>query len=98
MFQKRWTFGFGTIFSLIAVYFIYLYSKEKDWVLLAFLSKWYLIIVGGLIALTFGMVLLILIFSLIMFLAAMLKLHSADRKYRKQKAKDYINVEYKVKE
>lgn len=98
MFQKRWTFGFGTIFSLIAVYFIHLYSKEKDWVLLAFISKWYLIIVGGLIALTFGLVLLILAFSLIIFLAAMLKLHSRDKKHRKQKSKDYVDVEYKVKE
>lgn len=115
--QKRWTFGLSTIFSLIVVYLIYLYSKDKDWTLLAFISKWYLIIVGGLIALSVGMILLVILFSLLMFLIAMLKLHgfgktrenqrfSAPRKffkkfsreYKKPKSKDYVDIEYRVKE
>lgn len=95
--EKRWSFGLGTIFSLIVVYFIYLYSKDKGWTLLALTSKWYLIIIGGLIALSFGIILLILLFSLIIFLISMLKLHSFGKKYKKQK-KEYIDVEYKVKE
>jgi len=99
--QKRWNFGIGTIFSLIVVYFIYLYSKDKGWTFLAFASKWYLIIVGGLIALSFGIILLILLLSLIMFLIAMLKLHrfgKARTPHKKQKTQEYVNVEYKVKE
>ena len=96
--QKRWGFGIGTIFSLIVVYFIYLYSKQQGWSLLTFISKWYLIIVGGLIALSLGIVLLIMLFSLLMFLFAMLKLHGFDKKYKKQKAKEFIDAEYKVKE
>ena len=96
--QKRWGFGLGTIFSLIVVYFIFLYSKEKEWTLLALMSKWYLIIVGGLIALSLGIILLIIFFSLLMFLFGMFKLHSAGKKYKKQKTKEYVDVEYKVKE
>ena len=96
--QKRWGFGLGTIFSLIVVYFIFLYSKEKEWTLLAFMSKWYLIIVGGLIALSLGIILLIIFFSLLMFLFAMFKLHSAGKKYKNQKTKEYVDAEYKVKE
>lgn len=84
--QKRWSFGLGTIFSLIVVYFIFLYSRDKKWTLLAFISKWYLIIVGGLIVLSLGIVLLIILFSLF------------DRKYKSKKTKEYIDVEYKVKE
>ena len=93
---KRWGFGLGTFFSLIVIYFIYLYSKEKNWILLAFISKWYLIIVGGLIALSLGIILLVILISLLIFLFAMLKLHRFGKK-NKQKS-DYIDVEYKVKE
>ncbi|MDP3765879.1 MAG: hypothetical protein Q8R04_05180 [Nanoarchaeota archaeon] len=96
--QKRWGFGLGTIFSLIVVYFIYLYSKDKSWVLLALISKWYLIIVGGLIALSVGIVLLIMLLSLLVFLIAMLKLHAFGKRYKNKKTKEYIDVEYKVKE
>lgn len=100
--QKRWGFGLGTIFSLIVVYFIYLYSKDKGWIILTFISKWYLIIVGGLIALSLGLILLVILFSLLIFLIAMLKLHmfrkKYKRKYKNQKNKEYIDVEYKVKE
>ena len=96
--QKRWGFGIGTIFSLIVVYFIFLYSGDKDWTLLAFISKWYLIIVGGLIALSLGIILLIMLLSLLIFLIAMLKLHAFGKKYKNKKTKEYVDVEYKVKE
>ena len=96
--QKRWGFGLGTIFSLIVVYFIFLYSREQGWALLAFISKWYLIIVGGLIALSIGIILLIILFSLLIFLFSMLKLHAFNKKYKKQKTKEYVDAEYKVKE
>ena len=95
--QKRWSFGFGTIFSLIVVYFIFLYSKKMGWALLAFISKWYLIIVGGFMALSLGLVVLVILFSLLMILIAMLKLR-ALKKHSKQNSKRYVDVEYKVKE
>ena len=97
-FQKRYSFGFGTIFSLIVVYFISLYSRDKGWAFLAFLSKWYLIIVGGLIGISLGIALLVILISLLIFLTAMLKLHIFGKLYQKQKAKEYIDAEYKIKE
>ena len=100
-FQKRWSFGLGSIFSLIVVYFIYLYSKTQGWSLLALISKWYLIIVGGLIALSIAIVLVVILLSLLVFLIAMLKLHGFRRRFR-QKAKkhgrEYIDAEYNVKD
>ena len=96
--QKRWNFGLGTIFSLIVIYFIFLYSRDKNWTLLAFISKWYLIIIGGLIALSLGIVLLIILFSLLMLLIAMIKLKTIGKGRRSKKDKDYIDAEYRVKE
>ena len=101
MIQKRWSFGLGTIFSLIVVYFIFLYSTDKGWTLLALISKWYLIIVGGLIALSLGIALLIILLSLILLLIALIKLKlfgNFSKKYKKQKTKEYIDAEYNVKE
>ena len=97
MIQKRWGFGLGTFFSLIVIYFIYLYSKDRGWVLLAFISKWYLIIVGGLIALSLGIILFIILISLLIFLFAMLKLHKFGKRHKKHN-KEYIDADYKVKE
>ena len=94
---RRWNFGFGTFFSLIVVYFIYLYSKDKGWTILAFLSKWYLIIVGGIIALSIGIISLVLLFSLIVFLIALMKIKKVNRN-KKEKTKDYIEADFKVKE
>lgn len=93
--QKRWGFGLGTAFSLIVVYFIYLYSKNQGWTLLAFISKWYLIVVGGLIALSLGIILIVILFSLLMILLTMLKLKRFNKKHKK--VKDYIDAEYTVK-
>ena len=94
MFQKRWSFGLGTIFSLIVVYFIFLYSKDKGWNLLAFLSKWYLIVVGILVGLPLIIISLVILFSLFLLLIAYLKTKSLRKT---QKAKGYVDAEYKIK-
>ena len=95
---RRLSFGgFGTIFSLIVVYFIYLYSKSQGWGTLTFISKWYLIIVGGLILLSLGIILLILLFSLVMFLAALYRIKRFGRKQKQQK-REFIEADYEVKE
>lgn len=98
--KKRLGFGAGTIFSLIAVYFIFLYSRDKGWAFLAFISKWYLIIVGGLIALSIGIVLLMILIFLLIFLFSMIRLHSFGKAYKQKtkKSKEYVDAEYKVKE
>ena len=96
--QKRWGFGFGTIFSLIVTYFIFLYSRDKGWSALAFISKWYLIIFLSLIGLSLGIIILTVIFSLLMFFIAMVKLRGLRKRHKKQKAQEYMDVEYKVKE
>ena len=91
-------FGMGAIFSLIVVYFIFLYSRDKGWALLAFISKWYLIIAGGLIALSLGIILLIILFSLLMLLIAMIRLKTINKGYKNKKDKEYIDVDYRVEE
>ena len=98
MLQKRWNFGLGTIFSLIAIYFIYLYSKDKGWAALAFLAKWYLIIFWALIAIPIAVILLVILFSLLIFLISMFKLRVFNRHHKTGKNKKYIDAEYKVKE
>lgn len=95
---KKWSFGFGTIFSLIVVYFIFLYSKDKSWAVLTFLAKWYLIIVGGMLMLSLGIILLVIVISLLFLVVGSFKLRKFNKKYKKQKADEYIDVEYKVKE
>ncbi|GEM_PF-2047259 len=96
--QKRWSFGLGTIFSLIVIYFIFLYSRGKSWTLLAFLTKWYLIIVGGFIALSFGIIILVLLLSILMISIAAFRMRSSSKKYKKQKNEEIIDAEFKVKE
>ena len=92
--KKRWGFGLGTLFSLIVVYFIYLYSKDKGWIVLASLSKWYLIVAGILIALPLMAVLLVILFSLLAFLLAMIKLKKSNKKQKNK----YIDAEFRIKE
>ena len=98
LFQKKWGFVLGTIFSLIVVYFIYLYSRDKGWALLALISKWYLIIAAALMLLSLGIILLILLLSLLMFLTAMIRLRMFNKRYKNKKRDDYVDVEYKVKQ
>ncbi|MBI2647590.1 hypothetical protein HYW99_03875 [Candidatus Woesearchaeota archaeon] len=95
--HRKWGFGIGSIFSLIVVYFIYLYSNDKGWTLLAFISKWYLIIVGGLIMVSIAVILLIILLSLIVLLIATFRLRY-PKKHKKEKSREYIDVEYEVKE
>ena len=96
MYKKRWNFGLGTFFSLIVVYFIYLYSKDKGWKILTFFSGWYLVIVGGLIALSLAILLLVLLFSLLMFLIALIKIKKFKGKTN-AKSKKNIDAEFKLK-
>ncbi|MBS3105164.1 hypothetical protein J4234_02825 [Candidatus Woesearchaeota archaeon] len=105
--QKRWgdarenarglafNFGVGTIFSLIAVYFIYLHSKEKEWTLLALVSKWYLIIAGGLMLLSLAVILFVILISLLIFLVTMIKFKKVHKKHKNA---EYLDAEYKIKE
>ena len=95
--RKKWNFGLGTIFSLIVVYFIFLYSRDKGWAVLAFLSKWYLIIVGGLFALSLGIILLVLFISLFLLAVTMLKIRKIKKKNASQK-KSYVDAEYRIEE
>lgn len=97
-YTKRWGFGFGTIFSLIVVYFIFLYSREKSWTILAFASKWYLIIIGGLVALSIGMILLAILISLFLFAVAFFRMRRMQRKSGKKKEDKYIDADYEIKE
>lgn len=92
--QKRWSFGIGTIFSLIVVYFIYLYSKEKEWTLLALISKWYLLIAVSLMLLSLAVILFVILISLLMFLIAMIKFKKFHKKHKKT---EYLDAEYEVK-
>lgn len=96
-FQKKWNFGIGTIFSLIVVYFIFLYSRDKGWAVLAFISKWYLIIAIGLTAISLGIALLVILVSLLMLLIASIRLRKFSQKHKKEKSKDYVDVEYNIK-
>ena len=97
MIKKRWGFGIGTIFSLIVVYFIYLYSKQQNWPILAFISKWYLIIIGVIIALPLIVILVVLLLTLFVFLLAALKLKKLGKKH-KNHAKNFVDADYEIKE
>ena len=69
-----------TLFSLVVMYFIYVFSEEKilagvaanaatrGWEILNFVSKWYLYIVVGIFALFAIIAIVVLLFSLIMWL------------------------------
>ena len=97
MIKKRWGFGIGTIFSLIVVYFIYLYSKQQDWAVLAFISKWYLIITAVILAIPLIVIVVVLLLTLFIFLLAALKLRWARKKHKKH-SKNFVDADYKIKE
>ena len=92
-YRRRWNFGLGTILSLIIVYFIYLYSTDKGWGLLAFFSKWYLIISLGIM----GIFVAIIALSLLVILLGFVFAYVNSRKLRK-KEKNYIDADYEIKE
>jgi predicted membrane protein len=91
---KRISIGFGSILSLIIIYFIYLYAKDKGWTLLAFLSKGYLMIVLGFFLWIIGIIILIIL----IFLIPTGMLFFKVRRKKSKKKDDFIDVEYKVKE
>ena len=100
---KSLSFGFGSIISLILVYFIYLYADEKGWKLLAFVSKAYLIVYIALIGIAIGTFALIALLLFLVFRKAKgFKIYtfgSKSAKDDKQKnQKEYIDAEYKIKE
>lgn len=109
LFKKKWGFGLGTIFSFIVIYFIYLYSKDKGWGVLSTLSKWYLIIIGVLIALPLIIFLLVILFFGLFLLIGLIKLRLFRKKYKDYKNKNYkktksdhinnyVDAEYEIKE
>ena len=93
--MKKMRFGFGTVFSFIVVYFIYLYSKDKNWAFLAFISKWYLIIVGGIFVLILAITLLIILLTFLAFCLAFLK---GKKSIKKKQKKDFLDAEYNIRE
>jgi len=93
---KKWNFGIGSFFSLIVVYFIYLYSKDKSWTTLAFISKWYLIIIGGFMAFSLIIILLVFLISLLILLIAVIRLKLTGKKHKKKKS--YIDADFQIKE
>lgn len=95
--MKNFKFGLGSVFSLIVVYFIYLYSVDKEWVFLSLLSKWYLIIVGGIFLLVVGIALIIILLTLFGVMVATLKLRKQRRRVKKSKS-HVLDAEYDVKE
>jgi|SRR3989344_5227427 len=93
--QKRFSISFGTIFSLIIVYFIFLYANDRTsigWRILAFISKWYLIIFISIIALGILIFLIISLILLIFFIYA--KISSNTKKHKEDNVYD---ASYQVK-
>ncbi len=103
---KSFSIGFGTVFSLIVAYFIYLYANEKGWKLLAFASKAYIIVYVGIFALIFSSILLMILLSFLLFrktgrnfrVFGFGKKNNTPPKQGRQKQKEYIDAEYEVKE
>ena len=96
IYQRKLGFGLGSVFSLIVVYFIYLYSADKSWTLLAFLSKWYLIIIGSLMAFSLIIILLVFLISLLVLLFVFIKLKFTGKKHKKKN--NYIDAQFQIKE
>ena len=91
--QKRFTISFGTVFSVITVYFIYLYSSDqvgRGWAVLAFVSKWYLIVFISLVLLGLLVFLLISLILFTFFIYAKLS--------PKKKRDNVYEAKFKVKE
>ena len=96
--NKRFSLSLGTIASLIIIYFIFLYASDHTgagWIILAFIAKWYLIIVLGLILLSFIIVILI---SLIIFLFFLYAKFSSAKHTKPKKKINVFDAEYEVKE
>ena len=97
--QTRYSLGFGTLFSLIVVGFIYLYARDKagGWVFLKWGALIYLFIIGIPFLLFLLIMALIALFLLLFFISAKFKL----RKYAKEQKKSedmlkQVDAEYEV--
>ncbi|TAL52263.1 MAG: hypothetical protein EPN86_05335 [Nanoarchaeota archaeon] len=94
IFATRW--ALGNIVTFIIVFFIFLYADSQaklanahwGWGILAFITKVYLIISVGLLLLTVLLPLLIIIIAVIVSL----------NQRKKKRKKDFIDVDYEVKE
>jgi predicted membrane protein len=94
--QTKWNFGIGSLFSLIVVYFIFKYSQQQGWTILAFISKWYLYIFGGLFLLSLAIMVLVMLSSFALILFAYFRMKSMSK--ARKKNRKYVDVEYEVKE
>lgn len=95
--RKRVSISLGTIFSLIVIYFIYLFARDQSgsgWRILAFITKWYLIIVVGLFLL--GIIVAFIIFLIILAFFLYAKF-SHRREKRKTGFKKFFDAKFKVK-
>jgi len=97
---RGFNFRFGSVFSLIIIFFIYLFAYNQTqilghhagWDFLAFVAKWYLIIV---VAIT---LFIILIPIIIVLLAAFFLWISRKRKKKtKHRKGNVIDADYEVK-
>ena len=95
--MKKLRLGFGSVFSLIVMYFIYKSSSDKGWGILAFISKWYLIIVGGLFILILAISLLVVILTLLAFGITAFKIRKVKKHPKKTKEK-IIEADFEVRE
>jgi len=98
---RGFNFRLGSIFSLIIIFFIYLFSYNQTqiqghhagWDFLTFVTKWYLIIVVGIT------VFVILLPIIILLLAAFFLWISRRRKKKaKHRKGNVIDADYEVKE
>ncbi|MFH1316029.1 MAG: hypothetical protein ABII01_00765 [Candidatus Woesearchaeota archaeon] len=101
--KKRYSIGFGSIFSLIVVYFIYLYAKEHGWVILKWVTFAYLAVVIGAVLLFVLILALISLVLLIFFIytkRVSRKVSEGEpaRRPKKEIGKNSIDAEYEVKD
>jgi len=95
IFAARW--AIGNLVTFIIVFFIFLYADAQTklagshwgWGILAFITKWYLIISLALFALTILIPLLIVLIAIIISWRQMSK---------RKKKKDYLDIDYELKE
>ena len=91
---RRIRFGFGSVISLVIAYFLYLYSSSRGFTTIAFIAKAYLIVYLG-IAL---FIMIMMLFTIFILGRGLRKMRKAGYAKNEQKEKEYVDVEYKIKE
>ena len=94
MMNRRLSISFGTLFSIIVVYFIFLYTKNQQgigWTILKYIAGAYLVLSVGFILLA---ILVFLIISLVLLSFFLYAKFSHD----KHKKKKIFEPKFKVKE